>query len=86
MTSLKNESAVDKATIPVENTRGPILLISGRADTIWPSTAMSEAVIARLQSLDFPHTVEHFPYDNAGHSISRPVYTATADSTRTALR
>lgn len=71
-----------KATIPVERTKGPILLLSGRDDTIWPSTAMSEAVVKRLQSLDFPHAVEHFPYDRAGHTISRPGYTAMADSTR----
>lgn len=80
--SLKNGSAVALATIPVENTNGPILLLSGRDDTIWPSTAMSEAIVERLQSMGFPHAVQHFPYDDAGHTISRPGYTAMADSTR----
>ena len=80
--SLTNEAAVAKASIPVENTSGPILLLSGMADTIWPSTAMSETVEARLKSNEFPHPVQHFAYPDAGHSISLPLYAGAAASTR----
>ena len=80
--SLKNTKAMAVARIPVENTGGPILLISAMDDTIWPSTAMSEDVAAKLKDANHPHEVEHFAYENAGHSISRPAYAAQGELTR----
>jgi dienelactone hydrolase len=80
--SLKNVKAVEEARIPVENIAGPVLLISARDDTIWPSTAMSEAVVVRLNAADHPHGVDHVAYENAGHSISRPVHTALVGNLR----
>jgi len=59
------------ATIPVERIRGPILLFSGRADNLWPSTDLSERVVARLDEHNFGYAVEHQAYPDAGHLISR---------------
>lgn len=56
------------AEIPVERIRGPILLISGRQDQLWPSTAMAEAVMARLEKARFRYHHEHLAYDDAGHA------------------
>lgn len=67
---IQQSESLDAATIPVENIRGPILLLSGESDTLWPSTALSEAVVARLRAHDFPYTVEHVAYPDAGHLIS----------------
>ena len=39
---LRDSSAVERATIPVEKTRGPILLVSGTDDHMWPSTALAD--------------------------------------------
>jgi uncharacterized protein len=58
------------AAIPVEEIGGPVLLLSGDADTLWPSAAMSEAVVKRLEGHDFPHEVVHVAYPDAGHGIS----------------
>ncbi len=66
------------AAIEVERIRGPILLLSGRDDALWPSTYMSEQIVARLEARGFPHAVEHVAYENAGHLISR----VTAETTR----
>ncbi len=68
--SLRQEEAVREAAIPVERIRGPVLLLSGRDDKIWPSTEMCEAIVARLKSQRFRHFYEHVAYDNAGHGIS----------------
>jgi len=68
--SLRQEEAVRDATIPVERIRGPVLLLSGRDDKIWPSTEMCEVIVARLKSKRFRHSYEHVAYDNAGHGIS----------------
>src|SRR5215475_13937845 len=35
---LRDARAVERATIPVERTRGPILLVSGTDDQIWPTS------------------------------------------------
>lgn len=58
--------------IPVEKIDGPVLLISGKDDGIWPSTALSEIAIQRLDSHDHPYPYEHLAYENAGHIISVP--------------
>jgi len=70
--SLRDAAAVSRATIPVERIGGPVLLISGRDDQIWPSTVFSEMVVARLQKHGHPYAVEHLAYEGAGHMIFPP--------------
>ncbi len=67
--SLEEEAAA-AAAIPVEQIQGPILLLSGEADTLWPSAAMSAAVVERLERHGFAHEVVHVAYPGAGHGIS----------------
>lgn len=42
LTTLSDRQHLAEATILVENTQGPILLISGDDDQLWPSTPFSE--------------------------------------------
>lgn len=70
--SLDTLPAHQDAIIPVENIHGPVLLISGKADALWPSTAMSDQVIARLEAKHFKFPHEHVAYDNAGHVAAIP--------------
>ena len=55
--------------IPVENIHGPVLLISGKADQIWPSSLMATRIMERLQRHGHPYSDEHLSYDKAGHWI-----------------
>jgi hypothetical protein len=72
--SLKQQDAVAEATIAVERINGPILLVSGGQDQIWPSQAMAEAIVARLDARHFGHRVEHLAYPDAGHGVfGRPI-------------
>jgi hypothetical protein len=59
--------APPEAQIPVEQIRGPVLLVSGRQDQLWPSTAMAEAAMARLDKAKFKYAHSHLAYDDAGH-------------------
>ena len=68
--SLTQKEAVEKATIEVEKIRGPLLLLSGRDDKLWPSTEMSAAICDRLKDKAFKHTYEHVAYDDAGHTLN----------------
>ncbi len=68
---LENQEAVAAAAIPVEKINGPVLVISGGKDEMWPSTRMADAVIERLKSHQHPHRFEHLRYPDAGHSIGK---------------
>ena len=70
--------ALSRAAIPVERIAGPILLISGKDDQLWPSDVFAAQVVERLKSHNFRHDVEHYSYEHAGHMMTRP-YVPTSD-------
>lgn len=59
-----------------------MLLLSGKDDTLWPSTLMSDQVTERLERHRHPYRYEHVAYDDAGHLISRLPYLPAATTTR----
>ena len=73
---LEDTVAVTQAAIPVERINGPVLLISGQDDQVWPSSFMAEQIMARLRRHGFKHAHRHLAYSGAGHSIDRP-YSST---------
>jgi len=75
---LKNKNASDKAAIHVEKINGPILLVSGVDDKIWPSTMMSDMIVKRLKKHNFPHLCKHLSYTNSGHNQGIPYGSTTA--------
>lgn len=75
--ALQNEEAVAWATIPVEHTRGPILMISGQDDQLCPSPRLAEIAVHRLKQHNFAFPAEHLSYPNAGHLLSLPPYLPT---------
>ncbi len=79
---LLNRAAVERAAIPVERIRGPILLVSGGDDHLWPATEMSEAILARLKRLGFAHAAEHLHYPRAGHMLRYPHLPTTSRASR----
>lgn len=58
--------------IPVEEIDGPVLLVTGEADQLWPATTLSEFVIRRLDSHNHSHQYDHLSYENAGHLVQLP--------------
>lgn len=60
---------VEVARIPVEKINGPILLVSGTDDQLWPSYAMSEMIMEWLDMNQFPHPHKHLAIEGAGHAI-----------------
>jgi dienelactone hydrolase len=68
--SLTQTDAVEWAAIKVEYIHGPVLLLSGRNDQLWPSEEMGDAICARLKKNGFKYRYEHVKYDNAGHTLS----------------
>ena len=69
----RTNPAMEQATaIPVEQTQGPILLISGQDDGIWESSRMSDQVIARLKAAHFSYDFQQLKYPHAGHRAGHP--------------
>jgi dienelactone hydrolase len=69
--ALDNLDAVRDAAIPVELINGPIMLVSGDSDRMWPSTRMAEKITRRLAEHGRADRVTHLRYQAAGHSLSR---------------
>ena len=55
------------AVIRVEHITGPILLISSKLDTMWPSELAAQQIMARLEEHNFPHFCQYLSYDHGSH-------------------
>lgn len=69
---LRDAAYVDKVSIRVENINGPVLMISGVDDMLWPSAELTEFAVQRFERHGFRHRVEHLSYAGAGHRIAWP--------------
>jgi dienelactone hydrolase len=79
---LEDEEAAARAEIPVERINGPVLLISGKDDAMWPSERLAEIARRRLDEHHFPHPYRHLAYEGAGHMISTPYMPTTVLASR----
>jgi dienelactone hydrolase len=66
MRALEDASAVEAATIPVENIQGPMLCISNARDVQWPSTYSCQEIVNRLTDRGFGYFYDHIAYDEPG--------------------
>jgi dienelactone hydrolase len=76
---IADESRSNAALIPVENINGPVLLISGQADSLWPSAYFSTLIEERLRGRGFDFSAEHLSYEDAGHSIGTGIFPTTVN-------
>jgi dienelactone hydrolase len=65
---------VQRAEIPVEKINGGVLLVSGKDDRVWPSSAMSDLIVSRLKENGFRYPVVNLSYEGAGHLIDFPFF------------
>ena len=73
MSGLQRIDQHKEAIIKVEKINGPILLLSGKEDNIWPAALMSDMIEQRLKENDFQYEFENIQYEQAGHLISRNI-------------
>jgi pimeloyl-ACP methyl ester carboxylesterase len=64
---LKDQKAVDRASIAVEKINGPVFFLSATKDEAWPSTEMSVSMEQRLKKNGFPYHFEHLAIEG-GHT------------------
>jgi pimeloyl-ACP methyl ester carboxylesterase len=66
---LDNVAAVREAAIAVERATGPVLLISGGDDRVWPADRMCRMVVERMRRAGRERNVKHLSYAEAGHVL-----------------
>ncbi len=69
---MKDKAAFAAASIPVENIRCPLLLVSGGDDQMWPSDLYAQQIVDRLEKHHSPIVCHHLHYPDAGHGINIP--------------
>jgi dienelactone hydrolase len=76
------DGAPASSRIAVEKIAGPILLISGKADALWPSSRMADEITSRLRGKAFRYDVTNLQFDDVGHHAAGVPLRPTADSVR----
>lgn len=66
------DEQLERATVHVEETDGPVLLLSGGDDEVWQARYLSDLAMERLEAAEFTHRFAHHTYDGVGHYIGRP--------------
>jgi len=70
--SIKADTEISAAIIPVEKIKGSVLLISGDRDSQLPGPVYGELAVDRLKAHNFAFPYRHIMNPGAGHLISFP--------------
>jgi dienelactone hydrolase len=70
---------IEKAAIPVEKIKAPVLLVSDRDDRTWPSSEFCETIMQRLKDHNFQYEYEHVCSEKAGHHVYYPDFIPGVD-------
>jgi acetyl esterase/lipase len=70
--ALRDRAGAALAAIEVERIAGPVLVIAGGDDQLWPSADAARAVLRRLREHGHPYADEHLDYPGAGHFVCLP--------------
>lgn len=82
LAGLEDHEAVERALIPVERVQGPIMLVSGDADQMWPSSRYASMVMSRLRERGHAFADQHLAYPGCGHLVNFPYVPTTVDSSK----
>ncbi len=69
---IDDDDMVAAAEIPVERATGPVLLLTGEDDAMWPSARLSRIAEARAAREGAGERVTHVAYPDAGHFCTTP--------------
>jgi pimeloyl-ACP methyl ester carboxylesterase len=70
--AVRNQKGKESTTIKVESIDGPVMLIAGTDDQLWPSDEFAAQIMERLRSHDHPYPDECLLYRDAGHFACFP--------------
>jgi dipeptidyl aminopeptidase/acylaminoacyl peptidase len=76
-----NPEKAKAAAIEVEKINGPLLLLSGSDDQMWPSVVFADMMMRRLKEHGHPFADQSIYYEGAGHIFRLPYLPTTANQT-----
>lgn len=65
----RDKNVTEESVIPVEKIHGSVLLMSTRADTIWPCDTYTEKLMKRFEDKHFPYEVQHLSFQYMSHFL-----------------
>ncbi|MGB0716248.1 MAG: acyl-CoA thioesterase/bile acid-CoA:amino acid N-acyltransferase family protein [Phycisphaerae bacterium] len=74
-----DRDTINRSAIVIEQTQGPVLMVSGDQDAFWPADVMGHGSFLRLSATKHPYEDDHLIFENAGHDIGVPGYTRTVN-------
>jgi dienelactone hydrolase len=66
---LEQPNDTEDYLIKVERINGPILLISGEQDLVWPASEMARRIEIRLKKHDFRYDFDNVIFENGAHDL-----------------
>jgi pimeloyl-ACP methyl ester carboxylesterase len=69
---MEQPEAIADCAIAIENAAGPILLVSGVEDAMWPSNWGADMLLERLRVKGFTHGASHLALRETGHLTPLP--------------
>ena len=63
-----DKDVTPETIIPVENIKGPVLLISSRHDEVWPSYESACLMEEKLVAVSFPYEHKHIVFEHLSHA------------------
>ncbi|HWS38503.1 MAG TPA: acyl-CoA thioester hydrolase/BAAT C-terminal domain-containing protein [Actinoplanes sp.] len=70
--AMRQGDAVGAAAVAVERIAGPVLVLSGGADLLWPSELFGRLITGRLERHRHPYRYQHVHVPEAGHLLGVP--------------
>lgn len=71
-----------RALIPIQAIDGPVMLVCGGRDVVWPSCPLAREAARRLRAAGFPHAVVLRAFPKAGHAVFGPPEPAGSEAYR----
>lgn len=78
--SLKDPESFARACFPVERFAGPILMLAGDDDQVWPSGEMAELLFGRRRARSANLEDQRMRFEGAGHLLRFPYLPSTLSS------
>lgn len=78
---MEQPEALAHCAIPIENAGGPLLMVSGVEDAMWPSAWGGDIIMDRLRAKGFKHPHRHLALRETGHLTPLPNQITTFDRT-----
>jgi len=67
--AVDDRDAVERAEIAIERAHGPVLLVSGGDDRVWPTGRMCRMIVDRMSTHGRGGDVTHLHFPQAGHML-----------------